>query len=212
MVCAVLAGGENSRLPATKAFVELGGKRLIESAIDTLSGLFDRVVISTNEPEKYFYLGVPLVGDVYPQRGPMGGIFSVLLNIAPLGDEEAFFVACDMPFISPALIGLLQARLKEAKIKAPPHDALPYDAIVPMWRKGPEPLFAFYSVRAMGEMERGILRGTSGLQGFLSASRVLYIGREEVEAVDPHGLSFVNINTREDYEKAVAMTRVGHGR
>ncbi|MDA8324598.1 MAG: molybdenum cofactor guanylyltransferase, partial [Nitrospiraceae bacterium] len=108
MLAVVLAGGENRRLPITKGLIEIGGKRLIETLLAALSGLFGDLAISTNEPEKYYYLGVPLIGDVYPVRGPMTGIFSALsFYSGRFGD--AFFTACDMPFINMGLASRLAA-------------------------------------------------------------------------------------------------------
>lgn len=200
MLAVVLAGGENRRLPITKGFIKIGGRRLIEGLLAGLGGLFcfDRLAISTNEPGKYFYLGVPLVGDVYPVRGPMTGIFSAL-SCFP-GEEGAFFIACDMPFF----IAGLASRL--AEIARRPHWDN-WDVIAPVWKDRAEPLFAFYSARCLPAMEERLFAGKPALQEFLGGARTIRLNEDEVRGIDPEGHSFVNINTVSDLKAAVKMKR-----
>lgn len=217
MLAIVLAGGENRRLPVTKSFINIGGRRLIEGLLSTLGGFFDRLAISTNEPEKYFYLGVPLIGDVYPVRGPMTGIFSALSFYSAGGpgsaggaEHDAFFIACDMPFVNMGLVAGL-AGMREKKSRPG------YDAIVPMWKGRPEPLFAFYSSACLPMMEKKLAAGQTGLREFLADKKTCtsYLDEKKVREVDPEGFSFININTGEDLEAATAVAeaaRAGAGK
>ena len=203
MLAVVLAGGENRRLPITKGFIKIGGRRLIEDLLAGLAGLFDRLAISTNEPEKYYYLGVPLAGDVYPARGPMTGIFSALscFSAKPAGgmpgggDEDAFFIACDMPFFNAGLIKRL------AGMRGVPG----WDVIAPVWKGCTEPLFAFYSSRCLPAMEASLFAGKAALRAFLAEARTLRLDEDETAGIDPAGLSFVNINTAADLKAALAL-------
>ena len=182
MTAAILAGGENKRFPYNKAFIEVNGKRLIERTIDTLKSIFDSVVISTNEPESYFYLGLPMIGDVVNERGPMTGIFSVLSYIK----EDVFFMACDMPFINK---GLLNGIISKG------------GSVIPVFDGLPQPLVGRYSYKAAGRMLKNIEEGKKGLRDFLKEADVVYMDEAETRAIDPEGLSFVNINTIDDYNK-----------
>ena len=74
----ILAGGENRRMPLLKSFLQVEDRSIIDSNVELLKGIFDRVIISTNDPEIYFYLNVILVGDIMEERGPMTGILSAL--------------------------------------------------------------------------------------------------------------------------------------
>ncbi|MDA8086963.1 MAG: molybdenum cofactor guanylyltransferase [Nitrospiraceae bacterium] len=198
MLAVVLAGGENRRLPVTKGLVEIGGKRLIEGILAALSGSFSSLAVSTNEPEKYYYLGVPLIGDVYPVQGPMTGIFSAL-SLYRGSESDAFFVACDMPFIRPGLVSRMAA------IRRSSGGAEGWDAIAPVWKGRPEPLFAFYSARGLPSMEGRLTAGKTALREFLADSGTVLLDEREVAGVDPDGLSFININTGEDLEAALAL-------
>jgi molybdopterin-guanine dinucleotide biosynthesis protein A len=186
MVSAVLSGGENRRFPFTKGFIELNGKRIIESTVETLKQITKKVVISTNEPESYFYLGVPLTGDIIKHAGPMGGIHSVLVGT---DEHEVFVIACDMPFIKPELINYIISR--KAK-----------DATVPVFNKRPEPLLAVYTKNIIKLMEDMISKRQLALTDMLKEIDVQYIREEEVRRIDPEGRSFININTLEDFERA----------
>lgn len=185
----ILAGGENKRLPVIKGFIEINGKRIIESNIEFLNGIFDRVIVSTNNPELYFHLGVLMVGDIVEYRGPMAGIFSVL-TIPDV--SEVFVTACDMPFINPALVKYIVNKWEER-----------WDALIPIFEKKPQPLLGIYSKRVAEGMEQNINNGERSLREFLHGIELCYINEEEVRNIDPEGRSFVNINTIEDFQKEI---------
>ncbi len=183
----ILAGGENKRMPAIKGFLEINGKRIIESDIELFAGLFTRISISTNNPEWYFYLGVSMAGDVIGQRGPMTGIFSTLINPDV---SEVFVAACDMPFIDVSLVRYIIGRWENR-----------WDAAIPVFNGEPQPLLGIYSKRIAERMEESIKSGRKSLRDFLKRINVLYIHEDEVRKIDAEGRSFVNINTMEDLER-----------
>ena len=69
---AILAGGRSSRMGTDKAFVRVLGRPLIEDILAQVAGLGDETLIVTNRPDDYAYLGVPLFGDVLPDKGALG--------------------------------------------------------------------------------------------------------------------------------------------
>lgn len=188
----ILAGGENKRLPMVKGFLEIDGKRIIESNIDLLKQIFDRVIISTNKPEQYFYLGLPLVGDTMMERGPMTGILSTL-SMPEI--SEIFVTAYDMPFISGELIRSIIDQWNKK-----------WDAVIPVFDKRPQPLLGIYSKTIVQSMENSIKNGTRSLRKFLEGIHVLYINEEDVRKIDREGKSFVNINTPEDVENVIGIS------
>jgi len=182
----ILAGGENKRLPMLKGFLEINGKRIIESNIELLERIFDKVIISTNSPEHYFYLGRPMIGDTMRERGPMTGILSTL-NMPEI--SEIFVTACDMPFISGELIHYMLGQWDTK-----------WDAAIPFFDRKPQPLLAIYSKTIAQNMENSIKSGTRSLRKFLQGIHVLYISEKDVRRIDREGKSFVNINTPEDVD------------
>lgn len=196
MTGAILAGGENRRIPFLKGFLTVQGRAVIERTLETLERVFEKIVISTNTPEKYFYLGVPLVGDIMNEKGPVTGILSVLSSV---NAESVFVVACDMPFVNEKLIRYMIESYESEKKKVAGQEGV--DAVIPFFEGKTEPLFGIYTKRTLETMEAMVLTGKKGLISMLSRMRVKYIGDEEVRAVDPLGRSFANINTIEDYER-----------
>ena len=189
MQALILAGGENKRLPMIKGFLEINGKRIIDSNVNLLDRIFDKVIISTNDPERYFYLGRPMVGDKVRDRGPMTGILSVL-NIPEI--SEIFVTACDMPFISAELIQYIVSQWDKK-----------WDAAIPIFDKKPQPLLGVYSKTIAPNMENSIKHGTRSLRKFIQNINVLYVHEQEVRNIDREGKSFVNINTLEDIQQVI---------
>jgi molybdopterin-guanine dinucleotide biosynthesis protein A len=181
----ILAGGENRRMPLLKAFIEVEGQKIIEKNLTIMKDLFREVFIVTNQPEAYSYLGVPMLGDVYDSRGPMTGIFTVLLNSS---QNWVFITACDMPFIHKPLIKHIYSKREN------------FDAVVPSLKNRTEPLFALYSTRLLGSMEKAVLEDRKSLNDFLRGKRVQYIPIKEIGKLDPDVLSFVNLNTPADID------------
>lgn len=209
----ILAGGENKRLPVLKGFLEVNGKRIIESNIELLSRIFDRVIISTDKPELYFPFGVLMLGDIINKyKGPMIGIFSALT--VP-GISDIFVTACDMPFLKSELITYIIDKYKKAEQQINPpfikggrwginnSEQEKWDAAIPIFAKRPQPLLGIYSKRVVEDMEEIIKQGKRSLRQFLHKMNVLYIEEEEVRSIDMEGRSFVNINTREDFQKEI---------
>jgi molybdopterin-guanine dinucleotide biosynthesis protein A len=198
LIGVILAGGENRRIPALKGFLSVEGKAIIERSIETLTGILGRTVISTNMPEKYFCFGLPLIGDIKGEKGPIIGILSVL---AATGEDSVFVVACDMPFVSGKLIRYMVASFED-KMTRNAH----VDAVIPVFEGKTEPLFGVYRRGVMKTIEGMIHSGRKGLIAMLEDLNVHYITDEEVRAMDPKGASFVNINTMEDYERIGGKT------
>jgi len=184
---AILAGGENKRMPVLKSFITVEGQKIIEKNLKILEQLFKDNIIVTNQPEYYSYLETPLFGDVYDTRGPMTGIFTALLN-SPT--KWVFISACDMPFMSEDLIRFMSSKRDN------------FDAVVPMSKGKSEPLFAFYSKRYMASMEKSILSGEKSLMEFLHnhKKRVQYITSRDIKKIGNGKSSFINLNTPADID------------
>ncbi len=183
----ILAGGENTRMPVLKAFIEVEGRKIIERNLGIYNDLFRDVFIVTNQPDAYSGLGAPMLGDTYNTRGPMSGIFTALLNSR---DHWIFVSACDMPFISEDLIKYMAAQRTKK-----------YAAVVPRLMNKTEPLFAFYSQNLLGPMEKAVRTGRKSLRDFLHNKRVQYITAGEIRKIDPRASSFINLNSPDDVDQ-----------
>lgn len=189
--CAILAGGEGSRLRAEKALLPLGDQYLVETLIENLRSLFaDIMLVVRSEHSPLRALrekGVRLVTDVLPRKGPLGGIHSALhYSEAPF----CFVIACDMPFPS---LSLLRHMMRQADGHA---------AVVPRRGYYIEPLFALYGCALEDPVRVFLESGRLKIHDFLDEVDVLYVEEAEIDRCDPHGLSFFNINTPEDLVRA----------
>lgn len=197
MIGAILAGGENRRIPYIKGLLMVNGSTITERNLNILKDIFERVVISTNSPEIYFPFGVSLIGDIINERGPMTGILSILTST---GADSVFIVACDMPFVKKDLIRYMKERFEHLSISG-----IKIDALIPRSTEGIEPLAGIYTFNIREKIEESLKIGRKGLHAFLKEVNAVYIEEEELKDIDPEGLSFINVNTLEDYERIGGM-------
>ncbi len=187
----IQAGGKSTRMGGDpKALMELGGRRIVERVLDVMRQVAERVLLVTNTPDLYAYLGLPMVPDVFPEGGSLGGIYSGL-RAAP--GDAAFTVACDMPFLSAAVARLVVGRAGEADVVAP--------RIGEQW----ETLHACYGKACLGPMERCLRAGRLKITGFFDEVRVLAVSEAEIAAVGDPGVVFMNVNTPAELERARAL-------
>jgi molybdopterin-guanine dinucleotide biosynthesis protein A len=185
MIGAILAGGANTRYPTPKTFIEVGGRPIIERTIELMQRAIGEVVISTNEPERYFRYGLPMVGDVIKGSGPMAGILSVF---SATGAQEVFVAACDMPYIKEELVKYII-------------DSKGGMAAVPVFSGRPEPLLAVYDRRAVPVMETLLSEGNRSMGALIERLDARLLPEEDIRRIDPEGRSFENINTLGDYDR-----------
>ena len=185
MNAAILVGGKSSRMGSNKAFLELKGKTFIELQIDLLREIFDDIFISANTSSEYEHLNLSIFKDVYPGKGPLGGIYTSLINSSSL---HTFMLACDMPFIGPELINHLKDLTKE------------YDVVIPKSEKGLEPLHAFYSKKCIDPIKRSLEEDNLRITSFFPHVNVKIVELDNLNLSDCFKNSIKNLNTRDDYE------------
>jgi molybdenum cofactor guanylyltransferase len=187
---AVLAGGQSSRLGADKALLTIDGQPLLAHVVHKLTALSDDVMIVTNTPSvrRYEPLGLParLLRDERPGLGSLMGVYSAL-NAAC--HPYTLVVACDMPFLNLPL-------LRYMWLMAPGHDV-----VIPRVGSLLEPLHAIYSRNCLPAIARLLDKGERKVVAFFPWVKVRYINEREIDPIDPQHLSFVNVNTPEDWQR-----------
>lgn len=148
----VLAGGKSKRFGRDKTF-------LAEGIVPVLSGIFDKVVIVTE--------------DIIPDKGPLGGIYTALVQSS---EPYVFIAACDMPFLKAQVIRDIIDNIDGFDIAA---------------ARG-NPLCAVYSKNCIHVIKEALDKGELKVQGIFSRlnTKVIDIDKE-----------IVNINTQEEYER-----------
>jgi molybdopterin-guanine dinucleotide biosynthesis protein A len=183
----ILAGGSSRRMGTDKSFLDLGGRAVVEWVVGVFEKAFGRVMIITNEPEKYARFGIETRPDVVPDIGTLGGIHAGLFY---LEDRAAFFAGSDMPFIEEKLVEHV------ARVRGD------FDAAVPYVKGEYEPLLSVYGKGCLGAVEKKIAAGRRRAVSFFSDINVRLVNQDEVKSLDPKLLSFFNINTPADYRRA----------
>ena len=107
----IRAGGRSTRMGRDKALVELGGRTLLQRALDTWQNYGGAVQLSVGAAERGALApaGIPAVADRYRDCGPLGGLHAGLLECRT---ELLLLTAVDCPFVTAELAdGLLGADL-----------------------------------------------------------------------------------------------------
>ncbi|MDR6120924.1 molybdopterin-guanine dinucleotide biosynthesis protein A [Bacillus sp. SLBN-46] len=185
----ILSGGKSSRMGTNKALLKINEKTNIERIADTLKPLFDDIILVTNNPESYEFLGLKMVKDQYPGMGPLAGVHAGLNHS---NYDVNVIVACDMPFVS--------GELAQALVQLCSH----YDAVVPVINGIQHPLFAVFKKEIAGEVAGSIEEGTLRMKHLLNRLQVLYVTEKELQSYSQFDLEkvFFNMNHPNEYEDA----------
>ena len=179
------------RLGREKALERIGGKRLVEKAVDSLHLVSQEVLVVTSQAQFNNIASVNLearvVVDLYPHKASLGGIYTGLSSANTL---YGLIVACDMPFLNVALLRYM--------VELSPH----FDIVIPRLGNKLEPLHAIYSKSCLGPIENLLWQGRLRIVEFFHQVRVRYVEETEIDRFDLQRLSFFNINTPADLERA----------
>jgi molybdopterin-guanine dinucleotide biosynthesis protein A len=184
----VLAGGSSSRMGQEKALLPVEGEPLIQRVLRRGRLVAGRVLVITNRPEAYRFLHVPLAMDQFPAKGPLVGLHTALLLIQT---RYLVLVACDMPWINPALLSLQLYLLDQGAD----------DAVIPRHEDQYEPLHGVYRRETCREsIQIALEAGERSLVGWLANTRVGEIGDPVLRLFDPELRCFINLNTPQEYQ------------
>jgi molybdopterin-guanine dinucleotide biosynthesis protein A len=187
----IQAGGKSTRMGGRpKALMDLGGRRIIERVMRALESAVDDVLLVTNTPELYGFLGVPMVPDVYPDHGSLGGIYS---GLKAASGDAAFTVACDMPFLRPEIVRLVVERAGAG------------DVVIPRVHGLYETLHAAYRKTCLPPMQERLNRGRLKIVDFFDAVQVVPIEEDELGRYGDPDIVFMNVNTPQELERARAL-------
>ena len=194
--CIVLAGGKGLRLGQDKASETIDNRSLLERVISRLN-FFNSDILVVAAPKQSFprlsgYPELRVVTDVYPNKGPLGGVYTGLKA------SNSFYnlvVACDMPFLNQSLLRYMM------RISAG------FDLVVPRLGDLIEPLHAVYSKGCLAPAGSLLEQGDLRVRQLFNLVRVKYVEAEEIDRFDPEHLSFFNINNEADLERAKRLAR-----
>lgn len=190
----VFAGGRATRLGGrNKALLEIGGQSIIERILAALEPLtYQRVLLANDEAlrEVASARGLDLVFDPEPHAGVLPALAA---GLAAASGEVCLAVACDMPFVSPAIFAHLVETL----------DAADADVVIPRMDDFLEPMHAVYRrTPTLAAIQAALARGERRMISYFEAVRVREVPDSEWRVLDPDGRAFFNVNTPEDLAEA----------
>ena len=193
LTLAIQAGGKSSRMGQDKALMLFRGVPLIQYVMECLASIADEIIVTTNQPENYGFLGVPLFPDIRPGRGALGGLYTAFKSASC---NLVAVVACDMPFASSAFF-LAGTKLLSA------HEA---DIVIPRTKYGYEPLHALYRRdTCIHPIEEALDANKWKVISWFEKVNIHALTPEESTRYNPDGLTFLNLNTPEDFAKAEVL-------
>lgn len=193
----ILSGGLNTRFSGKeKAFIQVGGKRILDRLYRVFSDLFDEIILVTNEPLKYIEWDFNIVTDLFSNRSSLTGIHAGLFYMKnPFG----FFSACDTPFLKKEVVETIVEYIDSN-----------VDLVMPETSSGMEPLCAVYSKRCLKAAEDHLRQNKYKIQLALRKKRIKKIPESILRAADPSLVSFFNINTPQDLDRAEEIMQHAH--
>jgi molybdenum cofactor guanylyltransferase len=190
----ILAGGVASRYAGeVKALLPVGGKKNLDHIYEVFTGLFEEIILVTNDPFKYLDWDLMIGTDLYPIRSSLTGLHAGLFYSS---NPYVFFSASDTPFLNGNLIKLLLEKIDNHT-----------DVIIPETSIGLEPLCAVYSKRCLQSIEHQLFKKDFKISKFFKKIRMKKVQETQLRQKDPNLLSFFNINTPEDLEIADKILR-----
>jgi len=190
LTLAIQAGGESRRMGRDKALLPFLGQPMILRLLNRLARVADEVLVTSNQPETYRFLGLTPIPDLLPGFGALGGLYTAL---SAAGYPYVAVVACDMPFASPELFAVQLAMLRETGT----------DAVIPRSEAGTEPFHAVYRCNTCLPHVRAALEaGKRRVDAWFSQVNIRYLAPPEYLPYDPDQLAFLNINTLEELKEA----------
>ena len=171
----ILAGGQSSRMGTDKALVPFRGMPMMQYGIQMLSDVFTSITIVSNH-ESHRQFGLEVIPDAFDKIGPLGGIIAGLRHSTT---KLNFFMACDMPMVTPQLISrLLQT-------------ANAHDCITASYNGKSETLCTLYPKSALPLMEEMASKQQYRLFDVLDALKAHVVDVTHLCESNP----FININT-----------------
>ncbi|WP_422447543.1 molybdenum cofactor guanylyltransferase [Thermoanaerobacterium sp. DL9XJH110] len=195
MACSavVLCGGKSSRIGVkNKALLKIGGLTIIERIYSVLAPIFDEVFIVANSPAELLDLNpeFSIYTDETESRGPLSGIYTGLIKMK---GEAGFFCACDMPFLNEELIKYL--------IKS----SAGWDVTCPRKDNYVEPLHSVYRKTCIEQIKKLLNSpGAAKVQSLYRQVKTNFVDIKNLPCkTGPY--DFFNVNTWEDYRKAIEI-------
>lgn len=187
----IQAGGKSRRMGRNKALMLFQGRPLIGRIFSRLQTIADEIFLVSNHPEEFSFLQVRVLPDVIPGKGALGGFLSAF-HYAKY--PFVAVVGCDLPFVNPALITYEKDLLLNNGGA---------NLAVPRSTGGYEPMHGVYRrEECLGSVKVALENGEMCVSSWIENMHGLVLSEKDFKPYDPDGISFINLNTPEEFYSA----------
>jgi molybdopterin-guanine dinucleotide biosynthesis protein A len=184
----ILAGGKSRRFGSNKALASFGHHTMVEAVANILLRVFPRVTVVAKTSHQVDGIDFPVILDRFEYPGNLAGIATALNNST---EEHIFIVSCDHPLIDEKVVKRILVHTGDE------------DVLIPQIDGRHQPTHALYRTSARSKLPSS---PSSALPDFLYSLNKRYLFEEDFADIEHFGRSFFNINTREDYERAISIS------
>jgi molybdopterin-guanine dinucleotide biosynthesis protein A len=190
----VLVGGQSSRMGRPKASLDFGGVPLVTRIISELKKRFAEIVIvaapESNASLQINFSGIKVIRDEIAFAGPLDGLRH---GLDALDHEVAFASSCDLPLLNSDVAADLLTMLDD------------FDAVIPEVGGKLQPLHAVYRKSCASAFKALAAAGEKRLTFAVRSINARIVDEASVRNLDPQLNSFFNVNTPEDYHRALEL-------
>ena len=191
----VLAGGKSQRFGQDKSQIKLKGKMLIDYVLSEIIDEFNETLIVVNKPIKFMKSNkIFITKDFKEGLGPLGGILSAMKWIKE-NDRKYNWISTfpsDTPFFTKKELKFFFEKIKFNESKL----------FFVKSKKTRHNIFGLWSIDLINRLETDLLAGERKVEFWANSIGVSTINIE-YKNVDP----FFNINTKEDFNKALRIVK-----
>lgn len=186
----VLAGGRSSRMGQDKGLVPLQGRPMVAHLLAALAPLALPTMLVAHHPA-YADFGLPVLPDMLPGQGPMGGLYTALHHSEK---PWVLLLSCDTPFLSPeAVASLLDRRRQDT------------DLLVSSREGFVNPLMGLYRRTLLPEVQACLQQGYLSPRNWIASRPHLQVPMDRFPA-----RAFLNLNTPQDLLNAMEIPDTIH--
>jgi molybdenum cofactor guanylyltransferase len=182
----VLAGGKSTRMGRDKAFLPWADGTLLSHALKLATAVTPTVRI-VGSPEKFASFGTT-IEDIYPDRGPLGGIHAALSSTTT---DLNLMLAVDLPLIDS---GFLEFMIRLA-------ESIDATVTVPRADGVSQPLCAVYRREFAQVAEQSLQAGRNKIDALFAKVNTRIIEPEEFTRAGFSAAMFRNLNTPEEWKE-----------
>lgn len=195
----VLCGGQSRRMGRPKHLLPFGNQCLLQRSVDTLRGVVGTVgvVAAPEQSLPTLDAAVAVFRDETPGLGPLSGIAAGLTGFQQELDA-VYFTACDVPFLQPAFVRSVIARLGDR------------DMAIVSGERYVHPLAAVYRTRLTDRVRTLIKRDRLRPVFLMDDCDAEVVAEDDLRAVDPDLRSLKNVNTPDEYRAALKLAGLKH--